>query len=103
MKNKQTLILTIILTVLIVASAIFVGYTIFLKQKENETVSNIQNNAEEDKENQPIIIQPKEVQIFKGNDRPVAVMIDNVEDAWPQARFEQGIFSIRNSCRRWNN
>ena len=31
----------------------------------------------------------KEVQIFKGNDRPIAVMIDNHNGAWPQAGLQQ--------------
>ena len=36
MKNKQTLILVAILTVLIILSAVFIGYTIFAKPKENK-------------------------------------------------------------------
>ena len=31
----------------------------------------------------------KTVQIFKGNDRPIAVMIDNHNDAWPQAGIQK--------------
>jgi len=37
---------------------------------------------------QPVIEQ-KEIQIYKGNDRPIAVMIDNHEDAWPQANLNK--------------
>lgn len=84
MKNKQTLILIIVLIVLIIASAGFIGYTIFVKQKENQTVSNVENNNEE-KQEEPLLVEEKKVQIFQGNDRPIAVMIDNQEGAWPQA------------------
>ena len=48
MKNKQTLILIIVLIFLIIASAGFVGYTIFIKLKNNQEVSNIDNNGEND-------------------------------------------------------
>ena len=33
--------------------------------------------------------EKKEVQIYKGNDRPIAVMIDNHNQAWPQAGLNQ--------------
>lgn len=84
MKNKQTLILIIVLIVLIIASAGFIGYTIFVKQKENQAVSNVENNNEE-KQEEPLVVEEKKVQIFQGNDRPIAVMIDNHTGAWPQA------------------
>ena len=84
MKNKQTLILIIILIFLIIVSAGFVGYTIFTKQ--NKTVSNLENNNQEHEEkNSPIVVEEKEPKIFQGNDRPIAVMIDNHTGAWPQA------------------
>ena len=85
MKNKQTLILIIVLIVLIVVSAGFIGYTIFTKQDEKQAVSEVENNNEEEQEEEPIVIEEKKVQIFQGNDRPIAVMIDNQADAWPQA------------------
>ncbi len=82
MKNKETLILISILIVLIVACASFIGYKIFTMQKQNQTVSGTQ---ETDEENKPIVIEDKKAQIFQGNDRPIAFMIDNQEGAWPQA------------------
>lgn len=84
MKSKQTLILIIILIVLIIASAGFVAYTIHARQKENQTVSNVENE-DENKEKEPLVIQEKKAEIFNGNDRPIAVMIDNHTGAWPQA------------------
>lgn len=86
MKNRKTLILTIVLIVLIIASAGFVGYTIFTNKNENQTVSNLENDSQENGEDAtPIVIEEKEPEIFQGNDRPIAVMIDNHTGAWPQA------------------
>jgi len=85
MKNKQTLILIILLIVLILLSAGLVGYTIFVKQKEEQKVSSEPDTNIEQQEQQPIIVEQKKVQIFQGNDRPIAVMIDNHTGAWPQA------------------
>ena len=45
-------------------------------------------NTEETSEENNVLtanVEDKEIQIFKGNDRPFAVMIDNHSDAWPQA------------------
>ncbi len=86
MKNKQTLILIAILIVLIIVSAVFIGYTILAKQKENKPASNQEvSNQQNQEDAPPIVVEEKEPEIFKGNDRPVAVMIDNQEGAWPQA------------------
>ncbi len=84
MKNKQTLILITILILLIIASVGFACYQIFVAKKQ--TVSNLENNNEQkQEEQQPLIVQEKKPQIFQGNERPIAVMIDNQEGAWPQA------------------
>ena len=86
MKNKLTLILVIILIFLIIISAAFAGYTIWAKQNENQAVSNIENSSQNNKEEAPpIVIEEKKVEIFQGDERPIAVMIDNAEEAWPQA------------------
>ena len=34
-------------------------------------------------------VETKKVQIYQGNDRPIAVMIDNHNGAWPQAGLNQ--------------
>lgn len=86
MKNRQTLILIIVLILLIIASAGFVGYTIFKNKEANQTVSNLENDSQENVEDAtPIVIEEKEPETFQGNDRPIAVMIDNHTGAWPQA------------------
>ena len=63
MKNKQTLILIIVLILLIILSAVCVGYTIFMNRKENQEVGN--KPLLETEEDLPLIVQEKEIEIFK--------------------------------------
>ena len=81
-KKSKTKVLIILLLLIIIAAGGVLGYKIMQDRENTEVV------AEEDN----VIIVPveeKEVQIFKGNDRPFAVMIDNHSDAWPQAGLQQ--------------
>ena len=75
-------ILVAILIILVIAAGGVLAYKITQDKKETEPVSNENNilTAEVEEE--------KQVQIFKGNDRPFAVMIDNHDDAWPQAGLQ---------------
>ena len=74
--------LIIILVILVLVAGGVLAYKI-MQDKEKTVVSEEEN----------VIIAPQEeektVQIFKGNDRPIAVMIDNHSDAWPQAGLNQ--------------
>ena len=81
MGSKGTKILIIVLIILILAAGVIMAYKI-TKDKKNETQEVSENQNEEILTAE---IQKKEVQIFKGNDRPIAVMIDNHNLAWPQA------------------
>ena len=88
MKNKKTLVLIIMLIVLIIASAGFVIYTVHKMKNKEQEVSTLEDNKSEteiEKEKTPIVVEEKKVEIFQGNDRPIAVMIDNHTGAWPQA------------------
>ena len=84
MKNSiGTKILLGILVVLIVIAAVLLGLKFANNgaKKENiiaeaENVTNIETTP---------IVEVKEPKIFTGNDRPIAVMIDNHIDALPQA------------------
>lgn len=69
--------LIIILVILIIAAGGTLAYKIS-KDKENKNTETEVSKVEEQK-------KEKEVQVFKGNERPIAVMIDNHSDAWPQA------------------
>ena len=75
-------VLIIILIIIAIISGIVLT-TKFTKEGENTELNNVQvNNVEEQEEK---VEEQKKIEIFKGNDRPIAVMIDNVGDARPQA------------------
>lgn len=80
MEKGGVKVLISILVILVIAAGGLLAYKI-IKDKENtETIS------ENDK--MTVAIEEKTVQIFKGNDRPIAVMIDNHNGAWPQAGIQ---------------
>lgn len=79
--NSKTKILILILVLLIIGAGSVLGYKI-IKDKENqETAVAEESNVEP--------IEEKTVQIFQGEDRPFAIMIDNHSDAWPQAGIQK--------------
>lgn len=83
MGNKITKILIVLLVLLIVVAGTGFAFKI-VKDKQNENKEVI--SEEKNEENiLSAVVKEKEVQIFKGNDRPIAVMIDNHNKAWPQA------------------
>ena len=79
MEKGRAKVLIVILVILIICAGGVLAYKI-TEDKENieETVAN-ENVAP---------VEEKKVQIFNGNDRPIAVMIDNHSDAWPQAGLQ---------------
>ena len=50
-----------------------------LTNNENDNIYNLTQKLEEQ------VIPEKQIEIFQGNERPIAVMIDNVGSARPQA------------------
>ncbi len=83
MEGKGTKILIGILILLIIATGIVMAYKIMKDKNINETQEVSETNNTEN-----ILtaeIEEKKVEIFNGNDRPIAVMIDNHNQAWPQA------------------
>ena len=85
-KNKninKTKLLIIMLTIFIIVAGGVLGYKI-IKDKENE-----ETVVAEETDIITETIEEKTIQIFKGEDRPIAVMIDNHSDAWPQAGLQK--------------
>lgn len=80
-KSKEMKVLVAILIITIIAAVVLfvlrsIGINTQSEQVAGTPVGNVQ--AEE--------VKPKEIiDIFQGTDRPIAVMIDNHKDAWPQA------------------
>lgn len=81
-KSSSTRILVIILVILILIAGGILSYKI-VKEKENRETTILDDNT---------VIESKEeknVQIVKGNDRPIAIMIDNHNGAWPQIGLQK--------------
>lgn len=79
--KKSTIAIIVLLLIIAVAGGILAFQMINNKQEETSDTSNIEENTEVVPEKEP----EKKVQIYSGNDRPIAVMIDNHNLAWPQA------------------
>ena len=85
MEKGSAKIAIIVLIILILAAGGFLGYKIVQNK-------NVQTANEENNENDALVAgvkQEKEIEIFKGNDRPIAVMIDNHNQAWPQVGLQK--------------
>lgn len=80
--QASTKILIAILVILIIVAGGILGYKI-IQDKESGpiAVSGEENVIEQMEEETP--------KIFQGSDRPIAVMIDNHSDAWPQAGLQE--------------
>ena len=70
--------LLIILFLLVIILAVLLGIKIYIN-KNNTIIDSIENNLQTEKP------EEKQIQTFSGNKRPIAVMIDNVGNARPQA------------------
>ena len=81
-QNGGVKVLIAILVILIIVAGAILAYKI-MQDKDNQEVVSEENNV------LTAVVEEKEVQIFKGNDRPIAVMIDNHDDAWPQAGLQR--------------
>ena len=80
---KKTVVIIVVILCII---AIGVCSAILYNRMQNDPTflgTDVVNNAEEN--SNTIVAQMPEVQIYKGSDRPIAVMIDNNIDAQPQA------------------
>ena len=82
MKNKGIIVLVVILVVLVILAVVLfamkvVGGKNNNEEQTNEVISLGTDTAKKEEE--------KKVQIYSGNDRPIAFMIDNHKSAWPQA------------------
>ena len=85
MKNKKlsSSLIIILAIIVIVVGGLAVYKYVTRPDLKNETI-NVGSNSEE-----ILVVQEKEIEIFNGTDRPIAVMIDNHSDAWPQANLNK--------------
>ncbi len=84
--TKKQIVIVILLLVGLLAIGLLLGFSAF---KYNELHSKpIIKNTSGLEENKQDTVQ-KEIQIFKGDSRPIAVMIDNEKPAWPHAGLNE--------------
>lgn len=86
--KKHSNVWLIILAILVVVTGGLVAYkyiTTINAEGTNQTVD-ADTEVEEDT---TLVVPEKEVQIFSGTDRAIAVMIDNHSGAWPQANLNK--------------
>ena len=79
MKKFRKLVIFILLLIMFSLMAVLIMQIYNLMQREKYSMTDIIEKVEQE------IIEEKEVEIFNGNTRPIAVMLDNVGDARPQA------------------
>lgn len=88
MKNKGVVVLLVTLAVLVIIAGGLLIYKIITRPNSEDSggIINVDTNLEEDDK---IVVKEKDIQIFSGTDRPIAVMIDNHSGAWPQANLNK--------------
>ena len=88
-KKKEVIVLLYVLAILVIIAGAIAVYKILngKTQIAVETGENI-NNTQQDED---IVVKQEEkiIKTFNGNDRPIAIMIDNHSGAWPQANLNQ--------------
>ena len=88
--DRKPNFIPILILLLIFCISVVIGVSYYKEINRNQDFDNNNDITNEDtnKNNNEIPDvpdEPKEVQIFKGDDRPIAVMIDNEKPAWPHA------------------
>ena len=92
MKFVKYLIFIVIIAILVLSGIL--GYKIYrdksLFSKNEKSVANLEASDEllDGNQKEEKVIE-KKINIFNGNERPIAVMIDNHSGAWPQAGLQK--------------
>ena len=90
MNNKGTTLLIVILSILVIVAGGMLIYKIINEKEETENVvADDKITMNEDENDKELVVEEKKPQIFNGNDRPIAIMIDNHSGAWPQANLNK--------------
>lgn len=86
MKNKGIKFLVIVLVILVILVGILLAMK-FVNNKDSQTSTNEIVSLGMDKGKTKV--EDKNFNIFNGVDRPIAVMVDNHKQAWPQAGLNE--------------
>ena len=82
-KRKFSSSLIMILAILTIVAGGLIAYK-YVTMSNNEKTVDVDSNEEK-----TLVVPEKEIQIFNGTDRAIAVMIDNHTGAWPQANLSK--------------
>ncbi len=82
-KKSKTKLLIFVLILLILSGGAFLGYKIMNDKQEVANTEVPENNVLVGE-----AAEVKQVQIFNGNDRPIAVMLDNNSSSWPHSGIQ---------------
>ena len=82
--EKKTKVLISLLIIIILACAGVVAYKIYKDKIENKNFGQENTEVINNTVDEPLEVEVKTVQTFKGDERPIAVMIDNHKAALPQ-------------------
>lgn len=88
MKNRLANIVLCFLAILVIVIGGIIIYKYTTKTEKTDAEADINDSIISDED----VIEPepeKEIKIFNGLDRPIAVMIDNHTGAWPQANLNK--------------
>ena len=88
MKNKKTIILLIILSIIVITIGGLLIYKV-ISNKKLISVTGDETTPKTEDSGALIVQKQNNIKIFNGNDRPIAVMIDNHSGAWPQANLNK--------------
>lgn len=78
----------IIIILVVILLAVLVGIVYKLYFGKDKTISLGSENVGDDIVN-TTVVEEKTVQIYKGQERPIAVMLDNNKNAWPHAAINK--------------
>lgn len=91
MKVIRFFIFIVIIAILVLGGVL--GYKIYQDKSvlfgEEQGVANSKNSENLEEELKKEKVPEKKINIFNGNERPIAVMIDNHSGAWPQAGLQK--------------
>ena len=87
-ENNKLKIFIILAILIILTTAAILAYMILFKDKNEDEIISLgteEGNIGEIEE----VVEDTGIKIYSGNDRPIAVMIDNHKAAWPQAGLQK--------------
>ncbi len=88
MKNKGIIFLIILLAILVIVAGVLLAMKVInnkVDSSQNSPNGVISLGVDSGKEKEDDEIKDTTINVYNGNSRPIAVMIDNNKSAWPQA------------------